>query len=121
MAALVERGVVAESEIVAILQQILPEQLQQLIPADMKAVAVQRPEVVQQQAQEAAYEEPPLSAEQLLISQSGTTNSWCDVLTTVAPSHITLQGLRYCNMTQSPHKDNICMKLVLLRSLFIYR
>ena len=112
MAALVERGVVAESEIVAILQQILPEQLQQLIPADMKAVAVQRPEVVQQQAQEAAYEEPPLSAEQLLISQSGTTHSWCDVLTTVAPSHITyqkavLQGLRYCNMTESPHKDSI--------------
>ena len=61
----------AESEIVAVLQQVLPEQLQQLIPAEMKAAAVQRPEVVQQQAQEAAYEEPPLSAEQLSIGQSG--------------------------------------------------
>lgn len=75
MAALVERGAVAESEIVAVLQEILPPQLQELIPAEMKAVAVQRPEVVQQQAQEAAYEEPPLSAEQLSISQSGSCSA----------------------------------------------
>lgn len=75
VATLVERGAVAESEIVAVLQEILPPQLQQLIPEEMKAVAVQRPEVVQQQAQEAEYEEPPLSAEQLKNSQTGELQS----------------------------------------------
>ncbi len=61
----------AESEIVASLQQVLPEQFQQLIPSELRNVAPQSPAVAQQQAQEAFYEEPPLSAEQLSISQSG--------------------------------------------------
>ena len=71
IANLVERGVMAESEIVASLQQVLPEQFQQLIPSELRNVAPQSPAVAQQQAQEAFYEEPPLSAEQLSISQSG--------------------------------------------------
>lgn len=62
---------VAESEIVASLQQVLPEQFQQLIPSELRSVTPQSPAVTQQQAQEAFYEEPPLSAEQLSISQSG--------------------------------------------------
>ncbi len=62
----------AESEIVASLQQVLPEQFQQLIPSELRNVAPQSPAVAQQQAQEAFYEEPPLSAEQLSICQSGT-------------------------------------------------
>ena len=61
----------AESEIVASLQQVLPEQFQQLIPSELRNVTPQSPAVAQQQAQEAFYEEPPLSAEQLSISQSG--------------------------------------------------
>lgn len=69
--ALVERGVVAESEIVASLQAVLPEQFQQLIPSELRNVVIQSPATVQQQAQEGFYEEPPLSAEQLSISQSG--------------------------------------------------
>ena len=75
VATLVERGVLAESEIVAMLQQILPEQLQQLIPEQLKNVAPQAPAVVQQQAQENLYEEPPLSAEQLTMSQTGLATS----------------------------------------------
>lgn len=71
VASLVERGVIAESEIVASLQQVLPEQFQQLIPSELRSVAPQSPTVTQQQAQEAFYEEPPLSAEQMSISQSG--------------------------------------------------
>ena len=71
VAALVERGVVAESEIVASLQAVLPEQFQQLIPSELRIVVPQSPATVQQQAQEGFYEEPPLSAEQLSISQSG--------------------------------------------------
>lgn len=71
VAALVERGVVAESEIVASLQAVLPEQFQQLIPSELRNVVPQSPATVQQQAQEGFYEEPPLSAEQLVISQSG--------------------------------------------------
>lgn len=70
VASLVERGVVAESEIVASLQQVLPEQFQQLIPSELRNVTPQSPAVTQQQAQEAFYEEPPLSAEQMSISQS---------------------------------------------------
>ncbi|DBA93499.1 TPA: hypothetical protein ACH3X3_013598 [Trebouxia sp. C0006] len=70
IASLVERGVMAESEIVASLQQVLPEQFQQLIPSELRNVAPQSPAVAQQQAQEAFYEEPPLSAEQLSICQS---------------------------------------------------
>ncbi len=61
----------AESEIVASLQQVLPEQFQQLIPSELRNVTPQSPAVAQQQAQEAFYEEPPLYAEQLSISQSG--------------------------------------------------
>ena len=72
IASLVERGVMAESEIVAALQAVLPEQFQQLIPSELRNVAPQSPAIVQQQAQESVYEEPPLSAEQLSISQSGT-------------------------------------------------
>ena len=71
LAGLVERGVVAESEIVASLKQVLPEQFQTLIPQEIRNAAPQSPAVTQQQAQEAFYEEPPLSAEQLSISQSG--------------------------------------------------
>lgn len=71
VATLVERGVVAESEIVAALQAVLPEQFQQLIPSELRNVVPQSPATVQQQAQEGFYEEPPLSAEQLSISQSG--------------------------------------------------
>lgn len=71
VAALVERGVVAESEIVASLKVILPEQFQQLIPSELRNVVPQSPVITQQQAQEAFYEEPPLSAEQLSIGQSG--------------------------------------------------
>ena len=71
VAALVERGVVAESEIVASLQAVLPEQFQQLIPSELRNVVPQSPATVQQQAQEGFYEEPPLSAEQLSVSQSG--------------------------------------------------
>ena len=62
---------VAESEIVAALQAVLPEQFQQLIPSELRNVVPQSPATVQQQAQEGFYEEPPLSAEQLSISQSG--------------------------------------------------
>ena len=71
LATLVERGVVAESEIFASLRQVLPEQFQQLIPNEIRNAAPQSPAVTQQQAQEAFYEEPRLSAEQLSISQSG--------------------------------------------------
>ena len=71
VASLVERGVVAESGIVASLQQVLPEQFQQLIPSELRNVTPQSPAVTPQQAQEAFYEEPPLSAEQMSISQSG--------------------------------------------------
>ena len=71
LATLVERGVVAESEIVASLKQVLPEQFQQLIPKEIRNVTPQSPVVTQQQAQEAYYEEPPMSAEQLSASQSG--------------------------------------------------
>ena len=71
VASLVERGVVAESEIVAALQAVLPEQFQQLVPRELRNVVPQSPATVQQQAQEGFYEEPPLSAEQLSISQSG--------------------------------------------------
>lgn len=77
VAALVERGVVAESEIVASLQAVLPEQFQQLIPSELRNVVPQSPATVQQQAQEGFYEEPPLSAEQLLISQSGKALQAC--------------------------------------------
>lgn len=71
VASLVERGVLAESEIVAVLKQVLPEQLQQLIPEQLGNIVPQSPAVVQQQAQENVYEEPPLSAEQLSLSQTG--------------------------------------------------
>lgn len=102
LAGLVERGVVAESEIVASLKQVLPEQFQTLIPQEIRNAAPQSPAVTQQQAQEAFYEEPPLSAEQLSISQSaeelselkaavqGVREALADLRSNVEPSRSTV-------------------------------